>query len=165
MAGKFKSLKALALCIGLSLAVTACSSTTDNGLKLGQRHPAVPGSQKDFSLNVGDRIFFSTDITTLNEPSKEILRRQAAWLKLYPSVRIRVEGHADERGTREYNIGLSARRSSATRAYLISQGLNPSRLETISFGKERPVALCDAESCWTKNRRAVTVVTAGAVPG
>jgi len=165
MVGDISIFRALALTLVLGFAVAACSSTSETGLRAGQRVPAVPGSQKDFAVNVGDRIFFPTDITQLNQKSKDILRRQAAWLKLYPSVKIRIEGHADERGTREYNIALSARRSSATKAFLIAQGVSPSRLGTISFGKERPVALCDAESCWGQNRRAVTVVVSGAVTG
>ena len=111
---------------------------------------------------MGDRVFFPTDQSSLTDAAKETLRRQAAWLKLYPHVTVRVEGHADERGTREYNLALSARRAAATQAYLVSQGVDPSRIDTISFGKERPVALCDAESCWSQNRRAVTVITAGA---
>lgn len=165
MMGGTSIIRVLALSLVLGIGVSACSSKPDTGLGVGQRVPAVPGSQKDFAVNVGDRIYFPTDTTNLNEKSKEILRRQAAWLKLYPSVRIRVEGHADERGTREYNIALSARRSSATKAFLIAQGVSPARLGTISFGKERPVALCDAESCWGQNRRAVTVVVSGAVTG
>ncbi len=158
------SFRVLAICVFLG-ALQACAATNDTGLSAGHRQPAVPGSKKDFSVNVGDRIFFLTNITTLSGKSRETLRRQAAWLKLYPAVTIRIEGHADERGTREFNLGLSARRASATKSYLISQGVNPSRLNTISYGKERPVALCDAESCWSQNRRAVTVVVSGAATG
>jgi len=153
------------LVAGLVMAVLAACGTDGRNALHGQRKPAVPGSQKDFTLNVGDRIFFLTNVTTLNGKNKEILRRQAAWLKLYPRVKVRLEGHADERGTREYNLALSARRASATRSYLVSQGVPPPRLSTISYGKERPVALCDAESCWSRNRRAVTVVVSGAVSG
>ncbi|MEO1161164.1 MAG: OmpA family protein, partial [Pseudomonadota bacterium] len=92
----------------------------------------------------------------------ETLRRQAQWLNQYPNVTIQVEGHADERGTREYNIALSARRSTATREFLISQGVSAQRVATLAYGKERPVALCDAESCWAQNRRSVTAITGGA---
>lgn len=165
MVGNIVRLRVLAICVGLVLALAACSSTSQTGLETGQRKPAVPGSQKDFSLNVGDRVLFPTDVTNLTEEAKETLRRQAAWLKLYPAVRVRVEGHADERGTREYNIALSARRAATTKAFLIAQGVSPSRLDTISYGKERPVALCDADSCWRQNRRAVTAVVSGAVSG
>jgi len=93
----------------------------------------------------------------------DTLMKQAEWLKRYGNVTVQIEGHADERGTREYNIALSARRGTVAREFLVSQGIEPARITTIAFGKERPVALCDAESCWSQNRRAVTVVTAGAV--
>ena len=151
------SLRALVVC-GLMLAVAACSSSS----KLDGRTVAAPGSEQDFIVNVGDRVFFPTDITSLTQTGKQTLRRQAEWLKLYPQVKILVEGHADERGTREYNLALSARRAENTKNFLISQGVQPARIRTISYGKERPVALCDAESCWSQNRRAVTVVTEGA---
>jgi peptidoglycan-associated lipoprotein len=101
----------------------------------------------------------------LTPEAQEVLRRQAAWLRQYPQVTIQVEGHADERGTREYNIALSARRATAAREFLLAQGVQAARLSTIAYGKERPVALCDAESCWSQNRRAVTVITGGAVSG
>jgi len=142
-------------------AITACSNDRA-GNDVANSEPAKPGSERDFIVNVGDRVFFPTDITTLSDSAKETLRRQAAWLKLYPSVKIQIEGHADERGTREYNIALSARRGSTTKAFLVSQGIGPSRISTIAYGKERPVALCDAESCWSQNRRAVTLITSGA---
>lgn len=151
--------------VGMMVLLVGCASDSNTGLSANQRQPAVPGSKKDFAVNVGDRVFFTVNLSTLSERNKEILRRQAAWLKLYKSVRIRIEGHADERGTREYNLGLSARRASNTKAYLVSQGVNSTRLSTISYGKERPVALCDAESCWSQNRRSVAVVVAGAVSG
>jgi len=147
------------------IALGACSSTRDAepANVLGpQKVPAKPGSERDFALNVGDRVFFPTDQTTLTEQGKGTLRRQAAWLKLYGNVKVQVQGHADERGTREYNLALSARRASATKAYLVSLGVAPGRVSTISYGKERPVALCDAESCWSQNRRAVTAVVSGA---
>ena len=116
-------------------------------------------------VNVGDRVYFLVDQTNLTPEGMETLRRQAEWLNQYPNVSIQVEGHADERGTREYNIALSARRATATREFLISQGVDASRIATLAYGKERPVALCDAESCWAQNRRAVTVITGGATPG
>ena len=125
----------------------------------------APGSERDFIVNVGDRVYFLVDQTNLTPEGMETLSRQAQWLNQYPNVSIQVEGHADERGTREYNIALSARRATATREYLISQGVDASRIATLAYGKERPVALCDAESCWAQNRRAVTVITGGATPG
>ncbi len=106
-------------------------------------------------------VYFLEDKSTLTPEGQETLRRQATWLKKYSDVMIQVEGHADERGTREYNISLSARRATATRQFLVAQGIDASRISTIAYGKERPVALCDAEQCWSQNRRAVTVITVG----
>ena len=122
----------------------------------------MPGSEQDFTVNVGDRVFFVEDQSTLTPEAQETLRRQAAWLQKYPAVMVQVEGHADERGTREYNIALSARRATATREFLIAQGVEATRISSIAYGKERPAALCDAEQCWSQNRRAVTVITGGA---
>ncbi len=125
----------------------------------------APGTERDFIVNVGDRVYFLVDQTTLTPEGMETLTRQAQWLNQYPNVTIQVEGHADERGTREYNIALSARRATATREFLISQGVTAERVATLAYGKERPVALCDAESCWAQNRRSVTAITGGAAPG
>ncbi len=119
---------------------------------------ATPGSPQDFAVNVGDRIYFSVDSSSIDATAAGILNRQAAWLNKYPKYNITVEGHADERGTREYNIALSARRANATQSYLQSRGVAGNRMRTIAFGKERPVAVCDNESCWSQNRRAVTVL-------
>ena len=127
-----------------------------------RRAQAVPGSEQDFAVNVGDRVFFAEDQSTLSPEAQETLRRQAAWLQQYPNVMVQVEGHADERGTREYNIALSARRATAAREFLIAQGVAAKRVSSIAYGKERPAALCDAEQCWSQNRRAVTVITGGA---
>ncbi len=141
------------------LALSACSKKTAS---LEPGAAAAPGSEQDFTVNVGDRIFFSEDQSTLSAEAQETLRRQAQWLQKYPAVTVQVEGHADERGTREYNIALSARRATATREFLLAQGVAASRVSSIAYGKERPVALCDAEQCWSQNRRAVTVITGGA---
>ena len=152
---------AAAFCCVLALAACSKKSTPDleatNGVGV-----AAPGSEKDFALNVGDRIYFAEDKSMLSPESEETLRKQAAWLNQYPDVIIQIEGHADERGTREYNISLSARRATATREFLIAQGIDGTRISSIAYGKERPVALCDAEQCWSQNRRAVTVITGGA---
>jgi peptidoglycan-associated lipoprotein len=118
----------------------------------------APGSAQDFIVNVGDRVFFETDSTDLTPTATATLDKQAQWLSQYPRYAITIQGHADERGTREYNFALGARRAQATRDYLASRGVNGSRLKTISFGKERPVAVCDDISCWSQNRRAVTVL-------
>ena len=119
-----------------------------------------PGTEGDLELNVGDRVFFATDSSELNEQSQITLQRQSEWLLRYPDIHVRIEGHADERGTREYNLGLGQRRANQTREYLISLGINANRLSTISYGKERPLALCSNENCWKQNRRAVTTVVA-----
>ena len=154
---------AMALCCVLALA--GCTKKSSTGLledpagtSAGQ---AAPGSEQEF-VNAGDRIYFEENQSTLTAEAQETLKRQAQWLQQYQSVSIQVEGHADERGTREYNIALSARRATTTREFLIAQGVEASRVASIAYGKERPAALCDAEQCWSQNRRAVSVITAGA---
>ena len=122
----------------------------------------VAGSAEDFAANVGDKVYFENDQSSLTADGKETLVKQASWLQQYPDVAIQIEGHADERGTREYNISLSARRATAVRNFLISQGISGKRVASIAYGKERPAAVCDAEECWSQNRRAVTVITGGA---
>ncbi|VVT06586.1 peptidoglycan-associated lipoprotein Pal [Rhizobium sp. EC-SD404] len=119
---------------------------------------ASPGSTQDFTVNVGDRIFFETDSSSITQQAGQTLDRQAQWLAQYSNYSITVEGHADERGTREYNLALGARRAAAARDYLASRGVPANRVQTISYGKERPVAVCDDISCWSQNRRAVTVL-------
>ena len=156
---------AVALCCVMALAACSKKNTPDlessaaNGLGAGQN---LPGSAEQFAAEVGDRIFFAEDQSTLSPEAQETLRRQAQWLQQYPNVTIQVEGHADERGTREYNIALSARRATAAREFLIAQGVEKGRVSSIAYGKERPAALCDAEQCWSQNRRTVTVITGGA---
>jgi peptidoglycan-associated lipoprotein len=127
-------------------------------LGIGASSAAVPGSPQDFVANVGDRVFFDTDSTDLSAQAKATLDAQALWLNKYASLRFTVEGHADERGTREYNIALGARRAANVKDYLVARGVAASRIQTISYGKERPVATCDNASCWAQNRRAVTVL-------
>jgi len=118
----------------------------------------APGTQQDLVVNVGDRVFFGYDQYDLTAEARATIERQAQWLRTYPNVNVIVEGHCDERGTREYNLALGARRAAAARDYLISRGVAGSRIRTISYGKERPVAVCDDISCWSQNRRAVTVL-------
>jgi peptidoglycan-associated lipoprotein len=120
----------------------------------------TPGSKQDFVVNVGDRVFFETDSTDLTQTAIATLNKQAEWLQRYPNYTFVLEGHADERGTREYNFALGARRAETVRDYLISRGIPASRMRTISYGKERPVAVCDDISCWSQNRRVVTVLDA-----
>ena len=119
---------------------------------------AAPGSQQDFVVNVGDRVFFETDSSELTEQARATLDKQAQWLNNYNRYAFTIEGHADERGTREYNIALGARRAQTVREYLTTRGIAAARMRTISYGKERPVAVCDDISCWSQNRRAVTVL-------
>ena len=121
---------------------------------------AAPGSQQDFVVNVGDRVFFESDSTELTPQSRQTLDKQAQWLQHYNRYAFTIEGHADERGTREYNIALGARRAQTVREYLSSRGVEAQRMRTISYGKERPVAVCNDISCWSQNRRAVTVLNA-----
>jgi len=142
--------------VGLVAMVAACANKPKSTAGIGGS--GAPGSSQDFVVNVGDRVFFTTDSTELTVVSRTTLDRQAEWLKRYPRYAITIEGHADERGTREYNIALGARRAEVVRAYLVGQGVGANRFRTISYGKERPVAVCNDISCWSQNRRAVTVV-------
>lgn len=155
----------IALVCGIALAGCAkknkLDSADDLGLNNNMNSPATPGSQQDFTVNVGDRIFFDTDSTAIRADAQQTLSKQAQWLNQYSGYRIVIEGHADERGTREYNLALGARRAEATRDYLISQGVDGGRMKTISYGKEQPVAVCDDISCWSQNRRAVTALKGG----
>ena len=147
---------------GLSLAACANNPNQLNGANAGLAGSAAPGSAQDFVVNVGDRVFFESDSTELTPQSVATLDKQAEWLQRYNRYAFTIEGHADERGTREYNIALGARRAQTVRDYLISRGVQGNRMRTISYGKERPVAVCNDISCWSQNRRAVTVLNAGA---
>ena len=120
--------------------------------------PVTPGSAREFAVKVGDTVYFTTDSTDLTPDAQNTLRAQAQWLKQYPQYTIMIEGHADERGTREYNLGLGAKRSTNVRAFLASQGIDAARMRTISYGKERPVAVCNDISCWSQNRRSQTTL-------
>jgi peptidoglycan-associated lipoprotein len=149
-------LRAAALVV-LVVALAACGR---NGTGVGNLGPGAgaPGSQQDFLVTVGDRVFFDTDSSSLTATATATLDKQATWLNHYSNYKILIEGHADERGTREYNIALGARRASVVVNYLVSKGVNAGRITSKSFGKERPVAICDDISCWSQNRRAVTVI-------
>ena len=122
----------------------------------------LPGSVQDFVVNVGDRVYFDTDQYAVRADAQPVLAAQAQWLNRYPAVKIRIEGNADERGTREYNLALGARRASAVRDFLIAQGVSAARIETISYGKERPIDPGTTEEAWAKNRNAHTAITDGA---
>jgi peptidoglycan-associated lipoprotein len=122
----------------------------------------VPGSIQDFRVNVGDTVHFAYDKSDIQEEDRGTLQRQATWLQRYPQVRVTVEGHCDERGTREYNLALGARRANAVKEYLVSLGVSSARVDTISYGKERPICTESNEDCWAQNRRGVTTITSGA---
>jgi peptidoglycan-associated lipoprotein len=152
----------LAAMLAATLVLSACgknpAGNEPGGLGIGIGGNATPGSTQDFVVNVGDRVFFDTDSSDLSPQARTTLDRQAQWLNQYPRYTFTIEGHADERGTREYNIALGARRATATHDYLVSKGVAANRMKTISYGKERPVAVCNDISCWSQNRRAVTVI-------
>jgi peptidoglycan-associated lipoprotein len=155
MARVIRGAKFAAVILGM-LAVAGCAKQADQSGALASA--ATPGSQQDFVVNVGDRVFFETDSSELTDQARATLDKQAQWLNNYNRYAFTVEGHADERGTREYNIALGARRAETVRQYLVSRGVSAQRMRTISYGKERPVALCNDISCWSQNRRAVTVL-------
>jgi peptidoglycan-associated lipoprotein len=150
----------LAAVLAVALSMGACANKNLNGMD-ANASAATPGSQQDFVVNVGDRVFFESDQTDLSPQAVATLDKQIQWLQTYSRYSFTIEGHADERGTREYNIALGARRSQSVKAYMQAHGIDGSRMRTISYGKERPVAVCNDISCWSQNRRAVTVLNAG----
>lgn len=155
-----KSLLAAIAAAGL---LVACSSDSDTANTAGAGAGAGagqirPGSQEDLVANVGDRVLFDTDRTNIRADQRPVLERQARWMGQYPQVQVTVEGHADERGTREYNLALGQRRANAARDVLVAGGVAGTRIQTISYGKDRPEALGSNEQAWAQNRRAVTVV-------
>ena len=162
----------LAFAVFVALAAAGCAKNAADDASLGlgsgsgggaggRAGYAAPGSPQDFVVNVGDRVFFESDSTELSSTAQGTLDKQARWLQQYGRYSFTIEGHADERGTREYNFALGARRAEVTKDYLISRGIAAGRIKTISYGKERPVAVCDDISCWSQNRRAVTVLGGG----
>ena len=151
--------------VAVTLLVVGCSSkpqtgpqTEGTGMTDSSTSSVIPGSEQDLAQNVGDRVFFELDHSDLSQEARQTLDRQAAWLKRFPAVRVTLEGHCDERGTREYNMALGARRANAARAYLVALGIQTARIQTVSYGAERPAVLGTGESVWSQNRRAVTVV-------
>jgi peptidoglycan-associated lipoprotein len=153
----------------IALSMAACSSNPEGkdgangaGGGFGAGGAATPGSAQDFVVNIGDRIFFDSDSTELNTTAITTLDKQAQWLSQYPRYSFTMEGHADERGTAEYNYSLGARRAQTARDYLASRGIAASRIRIVSYGKTRPVAVCNDISCWSQNRRAVTLLSGGA---
>ncbi|WP_120634272.1 peptidoglycan-associated lipoprotein Pal [Ruegeria sp. EL01] len=155
------------LALGALSVIAACSNNDPSALGggAGGSGAIVPGSPSDprspayFQQTVGDRVLFSVDQSTLTPQAKTTLQGQAEWLLANSDYVAKIEGHADEQGTREYNLALGARRANAAREFLISRGVAGNRLQTVSYGKERPIEICSTEECYSKNRRAVTVLT------
>ena len=147
---------------GMALSLMACATQKDLGQDasnvLGNGISAEPGTIAEFQQIIGDSVLFETNQTEVNESGKALLQKQYAWLLQYNVTGIQIEGHADERGTRQYNIALGARRAASVKKYMSSLGYTGS-VTTLSYGKERPISLCDNISCWSQNRRAVTIVT------
>ena len=159
----FKKTGAIVACV---LALAACDttpsgSTNPGDFTTGAGDAANPSSVAYFQQKIGDRVLFVVNQSSLTPEGIEILNGQANWLLQYTDRTVSVEGHADEQGTREYNLALGARRASAVQNYLVSRGVADSRIRTVTFGKERPIEICSEESCWSRNRRAVTVVAGG----
>ncbi len=151
----------------LAVGLAACSSNdateVDPNASLGAGAGAGagaldPSSIEYFQTSVGDTVYFETDSSSLSITGQDTLRRQAAWLADNPGMNATIEGHADERGTRDYNLALGARRASAVRNFLVGEGVAANRLRSVTYGKERPVSLCSNEGCWSQNRRAITVM-------
>ena len=174
----------LALITGVALSIAACSSTPKPAPLAGPSGPPrseegppppppppmseapvgpVPGSVQDFVINAGDRIYFDFDSYSIRQDAQAILAQQAAWLNRYPAVHVRIEGNCDERGTREYNLALGGRRSNSIREFLVAHGVDGGRVETVSYGKERPIDPGTGEEAWSHNRNGHTAITAGAM--
>ncbi|MBP5857684.1 peptidoglycan-associated lipoprotein Pal [Marivibrio halodurans] len=139
------------------------TTTTTTSEPTTSSAPSItPGSEEEFITEVGDRVFFALDSSELSSSARATLDRQSEWLQQYPSTQVVVEGHCDERGTREYNLALGERRANAVKEYLVSQGVDPNRVRTISYGKERPAVAGSTEAAWAQNRRGVTDIVSGA---
>jgi peptidoglycan-associated lipoprotein len=149
-------LKKLFIILVSGLILTSCAGTQINVNSGGS---ITAGSQEDLIVNVGDRVFFEFDSFELTVDGQSTLDAQAAWLKQYSDVNVTIEGHADERGTREYNLALGEKRANAVFTYLMDAGISNSRMNTVSFGKERPEVVGSTDSAWSQNRRSVTTVT------
>jgi peptidoglycan-associated lipoprotein len=157
------------LAVGAVLGLAACQNAGMGGVGTGPAIGAAPGataanpsSPAYFAERVGDRVLFSVDQATLDDAARATLDQQAAWFNNNPEYSAVIEGHADEQGTREYNLALGARRASSVQEYLVSRGVSPVRLRTVTYGKERPLEVCSDEACYRQNRRAVTVLSPGA---
>lgn len=163
-----------AAALGLGLLVTACASNEPEQVADNTPAPVytpepqpvdqgpVPGSIADFQETAGDRVFYALDRADLSSEARNVLREQAAWLNAYPQTRILIAGNADERGTREYNLALGQRRANAAMTFLVSNGVDASRISIVSYGKERPTCRESTERCWAVNRNATTIIQSGA---
>jgi peptidoglycan-associated lipoprotein len=157
----------------VALAVAGCANrnaaNSGAGTDFSVPPPASSGGSSDpsspqyFSQTIGDRVLFEVDQFTLTSSARQVLDGQAQWLMTNSNYTAVIEGHADEQGTREYNLALGSRRANAVREYLVTRGVPSGRLQTVTFGKERPIAICSDESCYSQNRRAVTVIATGAL--
>jgi peptidoglycan-associated lipoprotein len=150
-----RTLKAIAAIAALTL-IAACSSNEQATAPAGTA--VTPGSIAEFKQNVGDRVYFDTDMSAVREDGRQTLGKQAEWLKKYTNYPITIEGKCDERGTREYNLALGERRANAVKQYLVAQGVPAQRINTISYGKERPEVVGSDEGAWARNRVAITAV-------
>ena len=152
-----QTIKAIAAIAALMF-IAACSSNTSSTEPPSASTSVAPGSIGDFRQNVGDRVYFDTDMSSIREDGRNTLAKQAEWLKRYTNYPITIEGKCDERGTREYNLALGERRANAARQYLVAQGVPAQRIKTISYGKERPEAVGSDEGAWARNRVAITAL-------
>jgi peptidoglycan-associated lipoprotein len=148
------------------LLLAACSSTppapAGGPISQGAGGPGyAPGSQQDLAATAGDRVFFAYDQSTISPEGQQILQRQSEWLKRYPQVSVTIEGHCDERGTREYNLALGERRAGAVKSVLVALGVPAARIQTISYGKERPIVVGSDEAGYAQNRVGITTVNGG----
>jgi peptidoglycan-associated lipoprotein len=177
----FRRAMRLALISGAAISIAACASTPKPPPPAPPSPPAaeappppppppiseapvgpLPGSLQDFVINAGDRVYFDFDAYSVRPDAEKVLAQQADWLNRYPAVKVRIEGNCDERGTREYNLALGARRSNSVREFLIAHGVSADRIATVSYGKERPIDDGSGEDAWSRNRNAHTAITDGA---
>lgn len=162
------NLRSLGMLAAVLLLAAACKQNVDTSANTGAGSQSAggattaarptPGSREDFIQNVGDRVYFDFDKSNIKPEGQQTLQRQATWLKQYPNVTVTVEGHCDERGTREYNLALGNRRANAVKTALVTLGIPANRIQTISYGKDRPIVVGSNEAAWAQNRVGITVI-------